>query len=211
MRRPLIIGHRGFAGHFPHNSLEGVQAALKAGADGVEVDVRPTSDGVWVCHHDLLREGKRISQWRYQELAGFGIPALEAVLGLFSQDHWLFVEVKPLSLRRSSKLVEGLARQLELSSPKLLILSSSIPILALFKIVLPSAHFSWVMAEAPTSLPSAYEFSPHHILVERLLDLGRPLHPWTVNRVPRMRELAVLGVTSITTDFPDRALEVFGG
>lgn len=210
MRRPLVIGHRGFAGRFPHNTLEGVQKALEVGADGVEVDVRPTADGVWICHHDLLWKGKRISQWHYQELAGSGVPTLEAILGELSQDHWLFLELKPLAVQRFVQPLQGLARQLELSHPKLVILSSSTPLLMLFKMVLPRARFSWVMNKVPTSLPSGYEFSPHHTLVERLLDSGRPLHPWTVNRVSRMRELAALGVTSITTDFPDRARELFG-
>lgn len=37
----------------PENSVTAVEAALAAGADGVEVDVRLTRDGVAVCVYDV--------------------------------------------------------------------------------------------------------------------------------------------------------------
>jgi len=50
--RPLVVGHRGARARFPENTLPAVRHALEAGADGVEVDVRVTSDGVPVVAHD---------------------------------------------------------------------------------------------------------------------------------------------------------------
>lgn len=47
-----IIGHRGAAGLAPENTLQSIQAALRAGVDAVEVDVRVTSDGMVVLCHD---------------------------------------------------------------------------------------------------------------------------------------------------------------
>lgn len=49
---PLVIGHRGAAGHAPENTLAGVAAAAALGADAVECDVRLSSDGVPVVIHD---------------------------------------------------------------------------------------------------------------------------------------------------------------
>ncbi len=48
----LIIGHRGAAGQYPENTLQSLQAAIDAGADMVEFDVRMTKDGIGVLSHD---------------------------------------------------------------------------------------------------------------------------------------------------------------
>ena len=48
----IVIGHRGAAGLAPENTLEGIEAALQAGADAVEIDVRVTDDGVPILLHD---------------------------------------------------------------------------------------------------------------------------------------------------------------
>ncbi|MEP6696864.1 MAG: glycerophosphodiester phosphodiesterase, partial [Pseudonocardiales bacterium] len=49
----LVLAHRGApAPRRPENTLGAVDAALAAGADGVEIDVRATADGVLVCSHD---------------------------------------------------------------------------------------------------------------------------------------------------------------
>jgi glycerophosphoryl diester phosphodiesterase len=49
----LILAHRGLPGtHRPENSLAAVAAAFDSGADGVEVDLRLTADGVLALSHD---------------------------------------------------------------------------------------------------------------------------------------------------------------
>lgn len=50
--RPRVVAHRGFAGVAPENTVGAVQFAADAGAEMVEVDVRPTSDGEVVVFHD---------------------------------------------------------------------------------------------------------------------------------------------------------------
>ena len=49
---PRILGHRGARLLAPENTLAGFEAALRDGADGVELDVRRTADDVLVCLHD---------------------------------------------------------------------------------------------------------------------------------------------------------------
>ena len=51
-RHPIIVGHRGAAGVAPENTLFAFEAALQAGADGVEFDVQRTRDGHLVVFHD---------------------------------------------------------------------------------------------------------------------------------------------------------------
>ena len=48
----LNIGHRGFSGKFPENTLLSVSEAVKAGADIVEADLQLTKDNEVVLFHD---------------------------------------------------------------------------------------------------------------------------------------------------------------
>jgi len=56
---PLIIGHRGASAVAPENTLAAFTRALEDGADGIELDVRLSRDGVPVVIHDatLKRTG----------------------------------------------------------------------------------------------------------------------------------------------------------
>jgi glycerophosphoryl diester phosphodiesterase len=61
MIQPLIIGHRGASAVAPENTMAAFRAAITAGADGIEFDVRLTRDGIPVVIHDrtLRRTGGR--------------------------------------------------------------------------------------------------------------------------------------------------------
>jgi glycerophosphoryl diester phosphodiesterase len=51
--RPLVIGHRGASAAAPQNTLAAFCRAMELGADGVELDVQLSADGVPVVIHDL--------------------------------------------------------------------------------------------------------------------------------------------------------------
>ncbi len=53
---PLNIGHRGAAGDAPENTLPAFELALRQGADGIELDVHLSADGVPVVIHDSRLE-----------------------------------------------------------------------------------------------------------------------------------------------------------
>ncbi len=206
--RPLVIGHRGFRARYPENGLEGVRAALEAGADGVEVDVRPTADGLWVCHHDLKNRGLAIVQHRWRELGRWGVASLEAVLEAIPDDRWLYLEIKPVAVHRLDPCLETLAGLLAHRRGRLRLLSSSPGVLKRAAGAVPQGIPSLVIREARyPAIPGHWTLSPHHRSVEQLLATGRALHPWTVNSPNRARELASLGIPSLTTDDPVRLLE----
>ena len=48
----LILVHRGATAFAPENTLEAHAAAMDRGADGVEIDIRRSKDGVLYLHHD---------------------------------------------------------------------------------------------------------------------------------------------------------------
>ena len=49
---PLVFGHRGASGYRPEHTLEAYRLAIRMGADFVEPDLVPTSDGVLVARHE---------------------------------------------------------------------------------------------------------------------------------------------------------------
>jgi glycerophosphoryl diester phosphodiesterase len=50
--QPLVLAHRGACRQARENTIEAFARARELGADGVELDVRRSADGVLVVHHD---------------------------------------------------------------------------------------------------------------------------------------------------------------
>lgn len=51
-RKPRVVAHRGYALHYPENTLSAIQSAIDAGVSFVEIDVQMSSDGMPVLFHD---------------------------------------------------------------------------------------------------------------------------------------------------------------
>ena len=99
---PTVIVHRGAWAFAPENTLEAYAAAMDYGADGCEIDIRRTADGVLVMFHDdgldrMTDALGPVNQYTYAELLeiefrtgyrakpGTRIPTLAAVLELARQ------------------------------------------------------------------------------------------------------------------------------
>lgn len=54
MSLPLVFGHRGASGYRPENTLESFDLAWQQGADAIECDLVPTSDGHLIIRHESL-------------------------------------------------------------------------------------------------------------------------------------------------------------
>lgn len=50
--QPLRFAHRGLVQYAPENTLEAFQAAIDAGCEGIELDIRLSKDGIPVVFHD---------------------------------------------------------------------------------------------------------------------------------------------------------------
>lgn len=113
MKKPLIIAHRGASWDAPENTMPAFRLALEHSADGMELDVHLTQDGVPVVIHDELADrtgsltGRIVDypyahwqtgdfgRWRDPAFAGTALPTLEEVLALLSPWHgWLNIELK---------------------------------------------------------------------------------------------------------------------
>ena len=52
MSNTKVFAHRGASGYAPENTLEAFALAIRQGADGIELDVQLSSDGIPVVIHD---------------------------------------------------------------------------------------------------------------------------------------------------------------
>src|ERR671927_2033492 len=102
MRRPSVIAHRGASGYEYENSRAAFRRAVMLDADGIELDVHATLDGVIVVHHDpeipgagpiAMLTGAEARQLRIRN--GESLPLLSEVLELVG-DREVYVEVKTL-------------------------------------------------------------------------------------------------------------------
>ena len=93
-----IFAHRGASGYAPENTMDAFKLAVKQGAEGIEVDIQLSKDGIPVVIHDetidrvtnghgyvkdyTLEELKNftIMKGKYQEYEHSKIPTLEEVL-----------------------------------------------------------------------------------------------------------------------------------
>jgi glycerophosphoryl diester phosphodiesterase len=98
--RTLRLAHRGDWRHAPENSLEALLAAVAVpGCDGLEFDVRRSSDGVPVLLHDETLERvhgrpERVEALTASALEALGIPMLVDVLAAIPRRAFLNVELK---------------------------------------------------------------------------------------------------------------------
>jgi len=109
---PFLWAHRGASSHAPENTLAAFLAAAACGADGLELDVHLSRDGIPVVIHDetldrttdgygpaALQDLQLIRQldagsWFAPEYAGERVPTLESVLNEFAGKLRLNLEVK---------------------------------------------------------------------------------------------------------------------
>ena len=100
MREPLIIGHRGASAVALENTIAAFEAAIAAGADGIEFDVRLSRDGVPVIIHDdtLSRTHgvrRRVVDLTAEELRSVGVPSLRELFELMTGNSLLLcLEIK---------------------------------------------------------------------------------------------------------------------
>lgn len=119
---PRVIAHRGFSLHHAENTRGSFRAAVEAGADILETDVRLSKDGQVVVAHDpdLSRVAGRpglLADFTLKQLTsidlghGEGFPSLEAVLEEFP-DARLNVDLKvPEAVEPFAKLIRSLRAQ----------------------------------------------------------------------------------------------------
>lgn len=106
VQNPVIIAHRGASTEAPENTLAAFQRAIALKADGIELDVQITRDGVPVVFHDdslrrLTGKWGRLNAKRWEDLqllrvrgSDQGIPRLTDVLAQTREQVVVQIEMK---------------------------------------------------------------------------------------------------------------------
>jgi glycerophosphoryl diester phosphodiesterase len=228
--RPLVLGHRGASRAARENTLEAFELARKLGADGVELDVRRTADGVAVVHHDPHVEGYGLVFARPFAALRAEQPhvptldeALDALAGLFVN-----IEMKCLPWEPDADPAGEVPRHVaEVVGQRSLydqVVVSSFDLDALGALhardgAIPTG---WLTHQLPvtTTAPLAAEREMVWLHPDRVAviddpqgavgvahELGLRIDVWTVNDPHDIRLLAGAGVDAIITDVPDVALD----
>lgn len=220
---PLLIGHRGAAAAKPENTLASFRHALATGADGVELDVHVTRDGVPVVFHDddlhrLTGESGPVAArtWRQlRRLRVMGrepIPRLTEVLRLLRRKMLVQIEIKA-----GTPVAPIVAALHAARTTDTVILASFVPDLVADAARLAPAIPRMLIAEWHRTRPwlvrhlnrlgAAGVSLDRRALntaatVRHFHDRGFTVWSWTVNRPADMRRLAAYGVNGIISDDP---------
>ena len=91
-----VLSHRGLHGHHPENSLDALEASIRLGADGVEIDLRRTADGVVVLVHDEDVQGVRVADVSHAHLRRLApwVPTLDEALTAIGGRTFVNLELK---------------------------------------------------------------------------------------------------------------------
>lgn len=217
---PEIIGHRGAPREERENTLPAFERALALGADGIELDVHGSADGVPVVHHDAVTNARpgdngprlaiaraSLDELRATANGGAGLPTLAEVLAHVGWRAVVYVEIKASGIEREvveairntpvRAAVHGFDHRIVLRAGELSpgtplgILQTSYPVDPIR--AMRDAH--------------ARDLWQHWELVDRaLVDMvhadGGRLVAWTVNDVDTAARFIEWGVDGICTDVP---------
>jgi glycerophosphoryl diester phosphodiesterase len=112
--RPLVFAHRGGAALRPENTLAAFEHGLSLGADGVELDVRLSRDGVVMVHHDrtldrTTRLGGPLAAVDAPALQRAGIPSFADAMAACGPAR-VIVELKENRRTLAARVVEEIRR-----------------------------------------------------------------------------------------------------
>ena len=220
MREPLIIGHRGASVVALENTLPAFEAAIAAGADGVEFDVRLSSDGVpAIIHDDTLTRThgvrRRVVDLKGEELRGLGVPSLRELFELMNGNSlWLYLEIKsrePELAELCSRMVQefGFEERVIVECFDLSVLRD----VELRKAALFDSRMYTEQSVIDRSLAvGATVLALHHrmtkpSLVEKAKSAGLTVVVWTVDDPAWVTRARTMGIEALITNDPARMLE----
>ncbi len=223
---PLLIAHRGAPRERPENTLPSFLRALELGADGIELDVHRSSDGVLVVHHDEVPRaiapsgkfsGRRIDSLTFDELQGFAvggsalIPTLNEVLAVVKGRALLFIELKGAGAEEA--VVEAI--RASIAPGRCAVHGFDHSAVRRVHEMAPEIRCGILFDRAQVDVAAsmretgALDVWPQWALVDAALVEtvhagGGRVIPWTVNRTEAARALAAHGGDALCTDvLPD--------
>jgi glycerophosphoryl diester phosphodiesterase len=212
MSKFLILGHRGSPYKERENTVASFEAALQAGADGFETDLRLLSDRTAILYHDDDVGDVACETLSARDLAerGLVVDQLDTVAA-FAGRGTIVLEVK------RSKWEEILVQHVE-RWPGIVVASfDHTAILELhrrevaFPLGITIAGAIVDVAAYAKRLGATWLFPNFHYVERELVEAahaeGLVVMPWTANRRSDWERLREIGADGVITDFPDRAVQ----
>jgi glycerophosphoryl diester phosphodiesterase len=205
-----LIAHRGGRGFGTDNTLEAMEAAVRAGVRAIETDVRTTADGELVICHDAMVSGRLVARMTSGELKNIdpARPLLSEVLESLAGWVTFNIEVKDAS---PDALAEMLATYAIYGDT--LVTSFNEEFLGGLKALhkeVRTGHLYWLSYGEKKKLEETVEMGaevvlPHFggITAETIVDahgFGLEVWAWTVNDEKDFEKLRGWGVDGVITD-----------
>ena len=224
--RPLVFAHRGGSALAPENTIAAFDNGLALGADGLELDVHLSRDGVVVVHHDRLLDRTTalrgpIAKRSAAELRRAEVPTLAEVLARY-RDPRIIIEMKVNTAELAAAVIEvvrqaGAVGRVCLGSFGLRVLRAARAIEPAIATSGAREEVRWALYRSWLRWPVsrvAYggyqipEFAGHSRVVsarfvEDAHDAGLGVQVWTVDDAESARRLLGWGVDALITDRPD--------
>ena len=217
----INYAHRGASEYAAQNTFAAFYLGLACGADGIETDIRRTSDGRLVLFHDKLLEGTTdgvgtVSEHTWEELSRLTVRGkLEDFLERFA---WRGLELA-LELKQGGTAAEVAALVHKYGIEATTVITSfSFERLEEMKKASPELRLGWLVKDMePETVKAAvdaglYQICPPAALltpeaVSELKAMGLSVRAWGVSDVSLMKSCADAGVDGMTVNFPDKLTE----
>lgn len=237
--RPFVLGHRGASHAAPQNTLAAFRKAADVGADGIELDVHLSRDGVPVVIHNnsvdattdgtgLVRELtlaqlKALDAGAHFDEAFMGerIPTLEEVLAEVGSRVLVNIELKAGQTAALVVAVVDLVRRMKMADR---VWFSSFKPYALYRARALAPEIPCGLLYGPLNLGTLLlrPFTPHEALhpyknlltersVRRAHRHGLRIFTWTLDDPAVARKFAAWGVDGIITNQPAEILAAVEG
>lgn len=212
MSKVKIIGHRGAANH-TENTIPSFESAIAQGVDGIELDVRASSDGILAVVHDSVVGEHAVKSTPYATFKslpnGYEVPLFEDVLKKFGKKTQLDIELKHDGIEE-----EAVALIKRYCNPEKTVVSGfNVDSLTKVHELLPEVQLGYIYnrtqdEEARHNCPVDIVIPQFRLasreLIEEVHDEGLVVWAWTVNDEDEVRRLVNLGVDGLITDHPDK-------
>jgi glycerophosphoryl diester phosphodiesterase len=183
----MVVAHRGASIEQPENTIEAFAAAIDAGADAVEFDVRMTADGHAVVMHDpdvsRTTDGQGlVAEMTLDEIRTLGVPTVGEALACLSGRAAADIEIKNLPGEPGFTPDDEPAVESTLAALDSVGFSGQVIVSSFNPASI--AHSRALRADVPTGLLTEYEVDADEALA-RATDHG---HPWVLPFVLKVLE-----------------------
>jgi len=234
---PWVVGHRGAPRRARENTIDGLDAAENLGVDAVEFDLRQTRDGEAVLFHDeeIILGNQRIPVRTFttreivrlqlpSEFGPYRIPRLEDVFHRYGRALRYVVEMKTSRetvLALMARRVVRVAAEYGVTD-RCLVASFDAELIRKVREIDPEIATSFLI-DHPVALPEPGRLTPLFpptdavgprcdlvtpAFIAQAAAAGLSVHPWTADTPEEIRRLFEAGVSSVTTNVPEVAMQI---